>query len=467
VLGRLEARGVVRKETFLPDQPGPQYVHIAVLDEVQRRQAHSRRVARPLASPIDLSASLLRRHHLHPEHRLTGPAGVLAALELLQAEDFPVRVWEQELLPGRVEDYQREWLDQLGLSGEVVFTPFERNRSGRVGVALSENLGWLRPALRAPANLDERSKAVLRHLQVRGASFARDVARATGLDPTHALAILWELFWAGLVTPDTFGAIVANAVTRSGAAPSSGQGARPAHRPRRGAPRGLTPPSRVLGRWSALAEEQPVSPDERDEARARLLLARHGVVSRELAAGDWASLRHALLRMEYGGEVARGYFVEGLSGEQYALEEALANLASTPRRAEPHVLVNVTDPANLWGRVFALTRPDGSRVTAPRVPQTWLVMRGGRPVLVADGYGRDLSILAGFDSVDLPGVVRALQSVVERPPALRPVRRLEVLTWNGRAARESEVFDALVEAGFTVDGPRLTWDGHQGPRHVR
>ena len=43
---------------------------------------------------------LLRRHHLHPEHRLVGPPGVLAALELLQGEDFAARVWEQDLLPG-------------------------------------------------------------------------------------------------------------------------------------------------------------------------------------------------------------------------------------------------------------------------------------------------------------------------------------------------------------------------------
>src|SRR5206468_3697216 len=116
----------------------------------------------------------------------------------------------------------------------------------------------------------------------------------------------------------------------------------------------------------------------REEARAQLLLARYGVVTRELAQGDWATLRHSLLRMEYGGEVVRGYFVEGLSGEQYALEECLTDLAASSRRAELHVLVNLADPANIWGRAWPLSRRDGGR-------------RSGRPAghgaRAADAHG--------------------------------------------------------------------------------
>src|SRR5207249_10777723 len=88
-LARLAAQGLVRRGEFLADRPGPQYAHIAVLEEIQRRQVHARRVPRPVATPERFSAFLLRRHHLHPDHRLVGSPGVLAALELLQGEDFP------------------------------------------------------------------------------------------------------------------------------------------------------------------------------------------------------------------------------------------------------------------------------------------------------------------------------------------------------------------------------------------
>ena len=465
-LERLVLRGVVRRGSFVDGAEGTQYVHVAVLDEIQRRQVHARRIPRPVATAEQFSAFLLRRHHLHPEHRLVGPPGVLAALELLQGEDFAVRVWEQDLLPARVEDYQRDWLDRLGLSGEIVWTVFEpgvgeRGRTGRVGVALRENVGWLRESGERP-ELDPGVKNVLLHLQLRGASFARDLARATGLDPTRALAALWELFRAGLATPDTFSAIAAATVLPRGGEPRAAARRR---RPRRGQARGPLVHLPPIGRWSALSEEEPLSPDERDEARAQLLLARHGVVARELARGDWGTLRHVLLRMEYGGEVVRGYFVEGLSGEQYALEEALAELtAPAPRRAEPHVLVNLVDPANLWGRVWPLSRLDGSRLGVARLAHAWLVLRAGRPVLLAESYGRELTPLAGFEPVDLPGTVRALQAMLDRPLTLRPVRRLEVLGWDGRPVRETEAFRAFVEAGFSADGEQLSWDGYPGPR---
>jgi hypothetical protein len=56
---------------------------------------------------------------------------------------------------------------------------------------------------------------------------------------------------------------------------------------------------------------------------------------------------------------------------------------------------------------------------------------------------------------------------MDRPLTLRPVRRLEVFIWDGRPVRQSEAFDVLVQAGFTADGPRLSWDGYPGPRSPR
>jgi ATP-dependent Lhr-like helicase len=461
VLERLTDRGLLRRGEFLPPAPAPQYVHLAVLEEVQRRQARARRVPRPVSSAVDFSAFLLRRHHLHPDHRLVGPPGVLAALELLQGLDFPIRVWEQDLLAPRVEAYDRDWVDRLGLSGEIVWTvfeprPAEARPGGRVGVALRENIGWLRRHTERPPGLDAGVKNVLLHLELRGASFVQDLARVTGLDGPAVQAALWELFWAGLAAPDSFSAIAAGAMPPRGV---------PAARPqRRGMARGALSRVPPLGRWSVLPEPERLAPEQRDEALAHLLLTRYGVLARELAGDDWSRLRHTLLRLEYGGEVVRGYFVEGLSGEQYALADALDALPAPPRRAEPHVLVNMVDPANVWGRVFALTRPDGTRLSAARTPQVWLVFRAGRPVVLAEGHGRDLTPLAGFEPADLPGVVRALQAVAERPLALRPVRRLEVLTWDGRPVRETPAFDAFREAGFAVDGPRVWWDGYPGPR---
>jgi ATP-dependent helicase Lhr and Lhr-like helicase len=387
---------------------------------------------------------------------------VLAALELLQGEDVPVRLWEHALLPGRVESYEREWLDRLGLAGEIAWMCLG-GTAGRVGVVLRENLAWLRERPTPPADLDPRTKNVLLHLQLRGACFVQDLTRPTGLGVEQALSALWELFWAGLVAPDTYSAVLASATERrSGSARASTVSSVGAIRSRRrrytrSRPTESAPRVPIVGRWSAFADEEPLSPDDREEARAHLLLTRYGIVARELCRNGWSGLRHALLRLELGGEVVRGYFVEGMSGEQYALADALPDLDRPARRAEPHVLVNLADPANLWGSVFTLARPDGARVSVSRLPHAWLVFREGRPVLLAERHGQDLTTLAGWHAADFPGALRALQALVERAAGLRPVRHLEVATWNGQPVGDSDAHERLLDAGFVIDRDRLVY----------
>ncbi len=91
--------------------------------------------------------------------------------------------------------------------------------------------------------------------------------------------------------------------------------------------------------------------------QASLLLQRYGVVSREVALLDpwmpaWRILYEVYSRMELAGEVRRGYFVEGLSGAQFALPEAsqrLQDLALPSTATAPALLLHSQDPANLYG----------------------------------------------------------------------------------------------------------------------
>src|SRR5206468_4776194 len=118
-------------------------------------------------------------------------------------------------------------------------------------------------------------------LQLRGASFAQDLAKVAGLDTATTLSALWELFWAGLVTPDTFSAVASWGAPTWPPTPPNARHApakpgRSSSRRRRGQRRPPLARLPVIGRWSALAEEEGLSPEEREEARAHLLLARYG-----------------------------------------------------------------------------------------------------------------------------------------------------------------------------------------------
>ena len=68
-------------------------------------------------------------------HRLEGRAGLLEVLEQLQGIEAPASEWEAQILPARVEGYDLRWLDELCLSGEIVWgrlTP-RAERPGRSG----------------------------------------------------------------------------------------------------------------------------------------------------------------------------------------------------------------------------------------------------------------------------------------------------------------------------------------------
>ena len=71
----------------------------------------------------------------------------------------------------------------------------------------------------------------------------------------------------------------------------------------------------------------------------------------------WKDLVFALRRMEYGGMIRRGYFVRSLSGEQYALPEALAMLrAMRGASASTVIAVSAADPANPYGSIASWMR---------------------------------------------------------------------------------------------------------------
>jgi ATP-dependent Lhr-like helicase len=105
--------------------------------------------------------------------------------------------------------------------------------------------------------------------------------------------------------------------------------------------------------------------DELAEAIAEQLLARWGVVFRDLLAREslavpWREVLWALRRMEARGTIRGGRFVNGFSGEQYAAPEAVDVLRSVrklPRSGEV-IRISAADPLNLVGIVLP----------GPRVP---------------------------------------------------------------------------------------------------
>ncbi len=191
-------------------------------------------------------------------------------------------------------------------------------------------------------------------------------------------------------------------------------------------------------------------PEERAVRLGRQLLARYGIVSREHAereerGGDWPLLYRQLERMEFRGEVRRGYFVQGLPGVQFASVEALDRLQEVAGALHTEgdgdlVLLGAADPANLFTAGTAARDPE--LLTVPRLASSWLVLHRGLPLLAADDRGARLRVAAHADETLLRPALRLLidHLAKSRMPVV-------VARWNGQPVLDSAGRDLLSSLG--------------------
>jgi ATP-dependent Lhr-like helicase len=349
---------------------------------------------------------LLRWQGLHPVAQHGTAEGLAEVLARLEGLPLPAELWERWVLPARVPGYQPRWLDEAIAGGAWAWVCDSDADSGAGQLAFfsRDSLAQLPPpALTDNAALTPDAERVLECLRGRGALFVIDLARATDLPPSAVRTALWTLLRRRLVTNDRFDVI------RKGESAGTPEVARSPSRALRLASRGPRSGTSPEGRWSLVPWGHP-EPEARAVFQAALLLQRYGIVARELALLDpwlppWRVLYEVLSRMEWAGEVRRGYFVEGLSGAQFALPEAAGQLqdAGLPSTAAaPLVLLHSLDPANLYGSGAPLDVPllDGGMRSFARRAGNWLVVRAGRPVLLVEQQGRRLEALASASPED-------------------------------------------------------------------
>jgi ATP-dependent Lhr-like helicase len=187
-------------------------------------------------------------------------------------------------------------------------------------------------------------------------------------------------------------------------------------------------------------------------------LERYGVLSREAVAREdgvlsWSVLAVQLARMELRGEIRRGFFVAGLSGIQYALPDAVEALRATSGERLELVLLNATDPANIYGGEAPLGSSLGPAEWPRfhRLPSTYVATANGRPVLVAEDGGARMTAPSPIEDDLLRSAVRAY---LARPGASR---RMTVEAWNGEDALGGPAEAILRPLGFSRTPNGLEW----------
>jgi len=352
----LESEGAILRGTF----EGPnEWCDRRLLARIHRYTLNRLRAEIEPVTAADFTRFLFAWQNV--SSRLSGIDGLRRIVQQLDGCEVAATAWEKFVLPSRMDRYDSSLLDTLCLGGEIGWA---KSSNGIVLFVREHADTWLSGAPPPPAALSDAAQQILDNLRARGASF---------LEPSETLD---ELLAAGLITSDGFFG------------------------------------RKSAGRWSLVPDA-----NQDVEVQARSLLKRYGVVfrrmvTRENAAAPWRELARVYRRLEARGEIRGGRFVTGMSGEQFALPEAVERLREI-RREGPDgrlIVISAADPLNLTGILTPGERVGnlyGNRV----------LYRDGVPIAVKDGG--ETRILAATAPEDRWAVEKALvtRSI---PPGLRP-----------------------------------------------
>ena len=408
---QLEAEGVVLRGRFTPGETGLEWCDRALLARIHRYTLNRLRAEIEPVSPSGFMRFLFRWQHVEPSSRLTGLEGLREVVAALDGFELAASAWERAVLPARLDRYEPSMLDMVCLAGEAAWArlspahvpggpPPALVPATPIALFLREHAGaWraLRGTDEEPTPGDAAAR-VLSVLRSRGASFFSDLAPGCGLDADATRQALGALVACGLATSDGFSGLRALVWGAAG---------RPPQRNRR---------SSFAGRWTAVPPGgDGVARDEAVELQAWSLLRRYGLVfrrllTRETNAAPWRELARVYRRLEARGEIRGGRFVTGMSGEQFALPDAIERLREVRRIPADGALVTISaaDPVNLAGIVTP-----GDRIRA--AGRTRIVYRDGTPlaVLEADVVRQ----LAPIDAPLAADVSRALKARRAQPVA--------------------------------------------------
>jgi ATP-dependent helicase Lhr and Lhr-like helicase len=388
VLLGLEADGAALRGWFSPGGVEEEWCDRRLLARIHRATLTRLRAEIQPVSQADFMRFLFAWQHVEPSTQLTGLDGVRAVIDQLDGFELAADAWDRRILPARVKDYDPSMLDLLCYSGEAAWarisTPPAVNpdallpprpiRATPIALFRRDHAPlWRVLAKRQTAGrpfVSDTGERVLQVLSDTGARFVHEIAAALDTDTFAVRDALAELVWAGLVASDGFAGLRA---IWGDATPAPS-------RLFRG--RSTASTASPGGRWSALIEQAAVEDREAAvEGYARVLLRRYGIMSRRLMAREpyavpWRELLQVYRRLEARGDVRGGRFVSGLSGEQFALPEAV-ELARQIRRTKPCgdlISISAADPLNLAGLITP-----GERIAA--VASTSIGFRDGMPAV--------------------------------------------------------------------------------------
>lgn len=388
------------------------YYHAKLYDRARRETVKSRRRQIQTLPPQRYAALLANRM------RITAPAAeqLETALKHLRDQPYPIALWEDVLLPGRVGGYRPGLLDTFLAQGSLFWhmTP-----DLKLSFHLYEDIDWDTDLSERIGNLEGNEKIIYETLLKRGASFTNGISGLLeGVSPHDTLLDLAE---KGLICADSF-APVRLSLNRDKMKKAS-------------AKQRVNARVKMMaaGRWELIRPLVLKTMEQQLES----MFDRVILLCRETAQGlPWGTVLEVLRVWEYTGRVRRGYFIEGLSGAQFIREKDFAaTMLAFDQPGEELIWLSASDPAQPWGKSL----PHMEDKSFINIPGTVVALRAGVPVAVFERQGKVLRV---FNNKFLAEALHQFVNDYGRSRLFPALNRLTVKQYPQEAA------DVLVNAGF-------------------
>lgn len=395
------------------------YCHRKVYERIKKKTVQLARSDMKPKSP-DVYCRYYFSRHMLDDKVLPPEEKLLEVIKVLQGRFFPVSWWEDFILPSRIVKYEPRMLDYLCSTGTVQWicrmnnnareAAFVLNReddffSGGSGSCdsyalkgkVTDDINFNRAneldqglvndrteglttddyvpdvSQQPQFTLDEYEEKLLKLLDEHGACFLKDISRQLALAPADLLAKMERLVLSGVVANDSFAVVRYYSDNEKKNSPWTKYSTYP-----------------NMGRWYRTAASAFAGETQGKPGFIRSLLDRHGLISKEVVDTEkslynWSELYSWLKNNEFTSGIKRGFYVEGLSGIQFARDNDIEHIRQFDQSqpAENYITLCSCDPANPYRDILSSALP----TRLPKHPGTAIVFENGRPVLLVREYG--------------------------------------------------------------------------------
>jgi ATP-dependent Lhr-like helicase len=321
---------------------------------------------------------------------------------------------------------------------------------------------------------DKNINLIYNFLKQNGASFFNDIVEGIQLSVHQVLNSLIKLTDDGIITCDNFSSL--NSILPSTNQQNKVSDALISLQTRRSKPSRSQIKSRISksmdlkkGRWflmeSFAVQGKKISEVEKIEKQTRLLLWRYGILVKEMYRMEkgflpWYQIFQCLKRFEWQGEIRRGYFIEGLSGIQFALPEAieiLEEISTIKNTIDKVNMVCLTDPALPFGAQLKwnLFDKDNNEIKTTRLDSNHLIFFNDSPIVYLENFASRLCFLKDFKNDFVYEIISQIKSKLLLPQDIRPRKKIEIQQINGEPATSFELSDDFLANGFEKNGDVL------------